>query len=104
MEERPRLQTSTEIHLHCEVCSQTSVVWVPMQCAPYRIVDCPRCGDTYIVSLDAAHYAPRRSLEPVAGRRGTPAQEPLRAGASRRPENQTGPIENRARQGSEQNA
>ena len=62
MVERPRRQTSTQIHLHCEGCSQTSVVQVPTQLAPYRIVECPMCGDTYIVSLDGTDYAPRRSL------------------------------------------
>jgi uncharacterized Zn finger protein len=62
MEHSTRPQTATQVHLDCEVCSRTSVVEVPAQRAPLGIVDCPLCGDTYIVSLDAAACMPPRWL------------------------------------------
>jgi Zn-finger nucleic acid-binding protein len=40
-------------HLDCEVCAESSVLLIPRQRAPYGIVDCPRCGATYLVSLDS---------------------------------------------------
>jgi hypothetical protein len=62
MEHSTCQQAATRVHLDCEVCSRTSVVEIPAQRAPYGIVDCPLCGDTYIVSLDAAPRAPHRWL------------------------------------------
>jgi hypothetical protein len=41
------------VHLDCEVCTESSVMLIPRQRAPYGIVDCPRCGVTYLVSLDS---------------------------------------------------
>lgn len=41
-------------HLDCEVCAENSVIMLDSpQRAPYGIVDCPRCGATYLVSLDS---------------------------------------------------
>lgn len=41
------------VHLECEVCTESSVMLIPRQRAPYGIVDCPCCGVTYLVSLDS---------------------------------------------------
>jgi hypothetical protein len=47
MEERARTAT----HLDCEVCKEKSVMLIPPQRTLYGIVDCPGCGETYLVSL-----------------------------------------------------
>ena len=49
MEERAH----SVVHLDCEVCTESSVMLIPRQRAPYGIVGCPCCGVTYLVSLDA---------------------------------------------------
>ena len=54
-EERARVT----IHLDCEVCAEKSALLIPRQRAPYGIVDCPSCGATYLVSLDARDEASR---------------------------------------------
>jgi uncharacterized Zn finger protein len=41
------------IRLDCEVCSKTTELVVPRQRAPFGIVDCSGCGETYMVSLDS---------------------------------------------------
>jgi hypothetical protein len=55
MEERAH----SVVHLDCEVCTENSVVLIPRQRAPYGIVDCPRCGVTYLVSLDSQEEGSR---------------------------------------------
>lgn len=52
---KPTMQAKTTSHvrLDCEVCAESSIIDIPAQRAPYGIVDCPRCGSTYLVSLDA---------------------------------------------------
>jgi rRNA maturation protein Nop10 len=45
------------VHLDCEVCAEKSVISIPPQHALYAIVDCPRCGATYLVSLDSREKA-----------------------------------------------
>ena len=62
MEPLAHERTATQVRLDCEVCAETSVVEVPPQRAPYGIVDCPRCGGTYLVSLDANASSRRRSV------------------------------------------
>lgn len=52
-EERAR----AAVHLDCEVCTEKSVMSIPPQRAPYGIIDCPRCGTTYLVSLDSEDEA-----------------------------------------------
>jgi DNA-directed RNA polymerase subunit M/transcription elongation factor TFIIS len=49
MEERAH----SVVHLDCEVCTESSVMLIPRQRASNGIVDCPRCGVTYLVSLDS---------------------------------------------------
>ena len=49
MEERAH----SVVHLDCEVCTESSVMLIPRQRAPYGIVGCPCCGVTYLVNLDA---------------------------------------------------
>jgi uncharacterized Zn finger protein len=52
-------RADTAVHLDCEVCAEKSVTLIPRQRAPYAIVDCPRCGTTYLVSLDSREEASR---------------------------------------------
>jgi hypothetical protein len=49
MEER----VHSVVYLDCEVCAEKSLMLIPRQRALYGIVDCPRCGVTYLVSLES---------------------------------------------------
>jgi uncharacterized Zn finger protein len=62
MEPRAQEKIAIQIHLDCEVCAETSVVEVAPRRAPCGIVACPRCGSTYLVSLDAKASSSRRSV------------------------------------------
>jgi hypothetical protein len=52
-------QAQWVVCLDCEVCVEESLLLIPRQRAPYGIVDCPRCGVTYLVSLDSREEASR---------------------------------------------
>jgi hypothetical protein len=75
MQRTPEVEMSAGVHLVCEVCDERSIVVVPPQRAPYGIVDCPRCGSTYLVRLD-----PRVEPAPSDGCRstGSPTASSLR--------------------------
>ena len=47
--------------LACEVCHDETVLLVQSRGADYRIVDCPHCRTTYVVSL-----IPQEEREPTA--------------------------------------
>ena len=53
------------VNLDCEACTEKSLMLIPRQRAPYGIVDCPRCGATYLVSLDSREEG-RRPAPPQA--------------------------------------
>jgi len=54
------------VHLDCEVCKEKSVAVIPPQHAPFGIVDCPRCGATYLVSLEPREEAGQHPDAPTA--------------------------------------